>query len=229
MQENDPLKSNNHDDQPPIDSEQNDQQQTNPEQEKQTQDTPPEQPSEPSKSTNLPAWLRTEVGVSPEEQEKQTQSTSQEQPSESLMSANRIAWSREEVGTLPEQRPMRTYSYEPAPERGGCLTAWLVFLGIGSALSIVLALIAFGYSSGVVGALLLIGGVLSFVGVSGTWRFKRWGYYLLMTLSGISIASSILSLCAGSGTPTTGGSIVGAILGMFILYLLVREKWSAFE
>lgn len=229
MQENDPLKSNNHDDQPHIDSEPNDQQQTNPEQEKQTQDTPQEQPSEPSKSANLPAWLRAEVGNSPEEQEKQTQSTSQEQPSGPPTSANRIAWSREEIGHLPEQRPMHTYSYEPTPERGGCLTAWLIFLGIGSALSIVLALIAFGFSYVVPGVLLLIGGVLSFVGVSGTWRFKRWGYYLLMTLSGISIASSILSLCAGSGTPTSGGSIVGAILGMLILYLLVREKWEAFE
>lgn len=233
MQENDPLKSNNHDDQPHTDSEQNNQQQTDPEQEKQTQDTPQEQPSEPSKSANLPAWLRAEVGNPPEEQEKQTQGMSQEQPSESSKSANRIAWSRDEIGHLPEQRQVRTLRYQPMPEeRGGCLTAWLIFLGIGSVLSIVLALIAFGFSYGVTGVLLLVGGVLSFVGVSGIWRFKRWGYYLLMTLSGISIVSSVLSICSNSSSssaPASGGSIVGAILGMLILYLLVREKWEAFE
>ncbi len=201
MQENDPLKSNNHDDQPHIDPEQNHQQQTNP------------------------------------EQEKQTQGTLQEQPSGPPSSVNRIGWSREEMGTLPEQRPMRTRSYEAMPvERGGCLTAWLILLGIGDVLAMVGALIAFsqpGY--GLVGLLILIGAVLAIVGVIGTWQFKRWGYYLIMTLYGINVVIGVISICvsSSSGTPiSTGssiGSIIGGAIGMLILYLLVREKWEAFE
>jgi hypothetical protein len=237
MQENDLLKSNNHDDQSHIDPEQNDQQQTNTGQEKQMQDTSQEQHSEPSKSVNLPTWLRAEMGDSPETQEKQTQGTPQEQPSGSPSSVNRIVWSREEMGTLPEQRPMRTRSYQAmSVERGGCLTAWLILLGIGDVLAIVGALIAFsqpGY--GLLGLLLLIGAVLAFAGVIGTWQFKRWGYYSIMTLYGINVVIGVISLCvsSSSGTPTTTGSSIGSIIGgaigMFTLYLLVREKWEAFE
>jgi hypothetical protein len=233
MQENYPSKpDNNNDEQQHIEPEQNEQQQSASEQEEQIKDTPQEQPSVPSEGGHLPAWLRAEMGdSSPEPQEQQ----STEQKSEASSAEREVQQLREQVRGYQHQlasvqrqvhRLEEGANYQAAPERGGCLTAWLIFMGVGSVLGILIALIALG-KLGILGLLLLPGAILSLMGVVGTWQFKKWGYYLLMTLYGISLFSSFITLCVTTGGSI--GSIVITVLLMLILYLLVRERWTMFE
>ncbi|MBO0783028.1 MAG: hypothetical protein J2P37_29790 [Ktedonobacteraceae bacterium] len=231
MQENFSSKSNNNDEQQHIDPEQNEQQQSASEQEEQIKDTPQEQPSAPSEGDHLPAWLRAEMGSSPEPQEQQ----STEQKPEASSAEREVQQLREQVRGYQHQlasvqrqvhRLEEDTNYQAAPERGGCLTAWLLLLFAGSILVMLLGFITLG--TGIPGLLLLGWGILVFAGVWGIWQLKKWGYYLVMTLQGIGIVYSILSLCSNGGA-SSGGSLGGSILGMLILYLLVREKWSAFE
>jgi len=234
VQENDPLKSNNYDDQPHTDSEPNDQQPLDLEQAKPTQDTPQEQPSAPSKSANLPAWLRAEMGEPPEEQEKQ----STEQKPDVTDTEREVQQLRAQVTGYQQQlasaqRQVHVLSSRTAyRDRGGCLTAWLLLLGTGSLIGLLIGLIAFSQSV-ILGGILLIGGAVSFAGVSGTWRLKKWGYNLLMTLYVINIVIGVLGLCVSSslslGSVSSLGSIVGALVAMLILFLLVHDRWEAFE
>ncbi|HEY7419250.1 MAG TPA: DUF2127 domain-containing protein [Ktedonobacteraceae bacterium] len=213
MQEHDSSESNNHDDQPHIDSEQNDQNSTDSEQEKQTQDASQEQPSVP------PTGASTESAAESSSTSASTESTAES----SSTSAPRPTW----VSGSTESGRGTSANYQAAPERGGCLTAWLVLLGIGSALVVLSSFVDFSRSA-ILGVLLLVGGILAFVGVVGTWQLKRWGYYLIMALYGLNVIFSLFSLLSGSGSATSVGTIIGGLVGMIILYLLVRGRWEAF-
>ncbi|HEY7419251.1 MAG TPA: hypothetical protein VH593_28975 [Ktedonobacteraceae bacterium] len=222
MQENNPSESNTGDDHAISDSEQNDQPSTDPGQAQQTQDTAQEQP--PASSTDAPR-LSWQSGSSASSTPSWLRTESESGSSASSTSTPRLSWQSGSAGSVREMYRRRTY-YD-APERGGCLTAWLILWGIGSILGILLSFVVFG-ASDFLGLLVLVNGILALAGVIGTWQFKRWGYYLLMTLCSINLIINLISLFSGGGTSTSGGSIVGEILGILILYLLVREKWEEF-
>jgi hypothetical protein len=110
--------------------------------------------------------------------------------------------------------------YTVQAERGGCLTAWLIFVGIANVLGLIfgLALIS---SAGSLSLLILVSGVVALVGVVGIWQLKKWGYFTLMACYLIGLLFSALD-----GSLNT---VIGTIIGMAITSLLVFNKWGDFE
>lgn len=113
-------------------------------------------------------------------------------------------------------------------ERGGCLTAWLILVLIAN------ALIAFYYLtstsalqqvypvSSVIFLLLAAIGAVNVVSAIGLWTWHKWGFYLFAITSvitlviNISIELPILSSLSG-------------LIGVAILWFLLRSRWQAFD
>ena len=113
-------------------------------------------------------------------------------------------------------------------ERGGCLTAWLIVVLIAN------ALIAFYYLtstpalqqvyptiSSAVFLLLALIGALNIVSAIGLWTWHKWGFYLFAITSVITLVINI-----GIGLPIVS-SLTG-LIGVAILWYLLRKKWQAF-
>lgn len=138
--------------------------------------------------------------------------------------AREVTELREEVASTQRQMAAmenRFYSRgDPQPvlierERGGCLTAWLVF--------IVIANVAAPFLLGTFGAfslITLLTGVIAIAGVVGMWQFKKWGYYVILVCYGIALIVNL--------TGSIGG-VVGTLIGVGITSALVLSKWDLFE
>jgi hypothetical protein len=114
------------------------------------------------------------------------------------------------------------------PERGGCLTAWIVVALIAN------ALLAFYYltSSAAMQAVYpsapgwaFIGlaalGVINAVGAIGLWMWKRWGFYVYAGVAAITLVVNLII-----GVPITYA--LTGLIGLGILWWLVKDKWAAF-
>ncbi|MEO8396929.1 MAG: hypothetical protein ABI700_28295 [Chloroflexota bacterium] len=114
-------------------------------------------------------------------------------------------------------------------ERGGCLTAWIIVALIAN------ALLAFYYLtssaalqqvyptiSPAIFLLLAAVGVVNVISAIGLWTWHKWGFYLFAATSVVTLVINI-----GIGLP-----IVSALLGLVgvgILWYLLRKRWQAFE
>ena len=115
-----------------------------------------------------------------------------------------------------------------AQERGGCLTAWLIVVLIANALiafyyltsSAALQQVYPGVSS-VVFLLLAVIGVVNIASAIGLWTWHKWGFYLFAVTSVVTLAINI-----SIGLPVIS-SLTG-LIGVAILWYLLRNKWQAF-
>lgn len=76
---------------------------------------------------------------------------------------------------------------------------------------------------GMLGALLIVLGIASFVVAWGLLKGKGWAWIVAIILSIISIATSIISLVAGQG-----GSVGSIIINGVILYYLNRSNVKSY-
>jgi hypothetical protein len=127
------------------------------------------------------------------------------------------------------------YSYPSGsdkPERGGCLTAWLVVSTIltviaGVAfmqlLSVLIRPRAFEDISPV--GVLLLGGLMigSSICLIGVWNWKRWGVY------GIALTSCISPLIEVFFFRADVTDFIAPFVQIAILWYLVSGKWDAFD
>ena len=122
-------------------------------------------------------------------------------------------------------KPKNEYSYSE-PERGGCLTAFLVFLGIGQVAVILIGFSIFGqlgdYPASSRGILQFASfaqiavGIIGMACVVGLWNWKSWAYNGMYILYGLGM---LLNLFTGQFS-----GVVGTIIGMAILYYLMKDK-----
>lgn len=118
---------------------------------------------------------------------------------------------------------------EKERKKGGCLTAFLIFMLIANALG------ALGYFIGggairqltpnIPGWAIITSGTLSLLNIIfalGIWKFKKWGFYGFGAVSVIAFVVNIIS-----GTPVYSALI--GLVGIVILYFLVRPIWSQME
>jgi hypothetical protein len=112
-------------------------------------------------------------------------------------------------------------------KRGGCLSAWLVFVGISNVLLFIFGLVSIS-TPGSLSLLYLLSGVIALVGAVGIWQLKKWGYYTLMACYVAALVFSLLPLGTGSFGQSASPS-VGTIIGMIITSVLVLKGWEAFE
>jgi hypothetical protein len=127
----------------------------------------------------------------------------------------------------PKFTPYSDYPVER--ERGGCLTAFLVFI-IGVNVFFLVTLCAqysevsrYSYGSSLMPVFALGFGIQCVVLACAValWNWKKWGYYGLMLGYG---ASFLIGLVTGSIT-----NIIGAIVGVSILVGLVNDKLDMFD
>jgi hypothetical protein len=121
-------------------------------------------------------------------------------------------------------KPKIGESYEP--ERGGCLTAFLVVLGVANVGLILVSIVSLGgldaISSSVRGTvqfLLFLQVVMSIAAVAcayGLWNWKDWAYKGLFV---IYFVNALIGLFSGQ-IPVA----IGAFVGMGILYYLMKDK-----
>jgi hypothetical protein len=118
---------------------------------------------------------------------------------------------------------------QSTPERGGCLTIWLVLMIIAFAFS------AFNYlvngaqvAAALPGAVpswaftvLGIAAVVGVVSAIGLWMWKKWGFYGYIA---VAVVALIINAIIGLLVP----GIVGAAIGIGILWFLVKDKWASF-
>ena len=114
------------------------------------------------------------------------------------------------------------------PERGGCLTAFLILSLIGLPIAGLITL--FGGSSSSLSLLLVpkwyypVMGIVSiadFIFVLGMWNWKKWGVY------GYASAS-ILGFFINVMTTGLSGALLG-LVSLVILYFLIRPVWDKME
>jgi hypothetical protein len=113
-------------------------------------------------------------------------------------------------------------------QRGGCLTTWLVVVSI-SQLSTTYTLFQsianhslhlpqwYQYA-------LIIGVLISIIGTVGIWLWKKWGVFCYLSAIFLNIVVAVIA-----------GSIIvlpilaiGSIIGLAILYIVLRDKWQYF-
>jgi hypothetical protein len=122
---------------------------------------------------------------------------------------------------------MQEHQYTVRQERGGCLTAWLVFLTIANVLAIILGFALTG-TLGPLSLLSVVSGTLALIGVVGTWQMKKWGYHTLIAFYLLGVIVGLLSLAEQSGS-ASAGPIIGSLIGLGITSALVLNKWEDFE
>lgn len=113
-------------------------------------------------------------------------------------------------------------------QRGGCLTTWLVLVSI-SQLSTTYTLFQnianhtlllpqwYQYA-------LLIEVFVSIFGTIGIWLWKKWGVLCYISIIFLNL---VIALFAGN---ISGLAIIaiGSLIGLAILYIVLRDKWQYF-
>jgi hypothetical protein len=111
-------------------------------------------------------------------------------------------------------------TYAADKERGGCLTAYLVFLMIGAVISGLRILILSSDETNNVSSdflVILIAVVLAHIAcIIGLWNWKRWGYYGLLLSYGIGFVVGLLA----NELP----GVVGGLVGGLILFTLMQDR-----
>lgn len=131
-----------------------------------------------------------------------------------------------------DQKPPLDYKYHEkpkhdeyyTPERGGCLTAFLLIMGIGNiafGLMVCAVLIKqnsfFNSSLSQLFSYMQLGiSIAAFTCAYGLWDWKRWAYN---GIYGIYLFNVVIALLVGQ----ISGAI-GTIIGMLILYYLMKDK-----
>src|SRR5579872_6901116 len=126
----------------------------------------------------------------------------------------------------------------PMPERGGCLTVYLLATVVFAVLGLILLITAgaivgvanttgavTGVSTGVSVVPIIISVIaiiVSIVGVYGAWNWKKWGIYLIVASSVISALGTVLN-------GNIGSAVVSIVIELAILWYLLKDKWAAFE
>lgn len=113
-------------------------------------------------------------------------------------------------------------------KRGGCLTAWLVFLILANLLIALLHLVSVAIARrpipelpAWVMPLSVLAALANCVFAIGIWKWKRWGLYGFIGLSLIGFAVNLM---------TTGFALaVPGLVGLVILVVLVRPVWRHLE
>lgn len=191
------------------------------------------QPSQTTESEEMPQWMRKEVGL-PQEAEKVSMTPDDSIAKEATRLREELASNQQQLSAMRARlSSMQEQQYTVPRERGGCLTAWLIFLGIAAALALVFGLLSAG-NAGPVSLIYLGGGVVILVGVVGVWQLKKWGYYTLMTWYTLGLIVNILTLCVqsssgGGALPYAIGAVIGSIISLSITYLLAHDRWEAFD
>lgn len=182
----------------------------------------------------MPQWLQSELGANPEIVKDEVVSRD-EQGHEAATSQEEVRRLREELASQQQQlnrmRSQMAYqSSQPyvVQERGGCLTAFLIFVGILNLIVLGISVLSLGATGGL-GFIDILLRVIIIVGVVGAWQLKRWGVYTLMTMYAIGLIIAILELMTTSGATGAFGSIVGSVIGIALLYGLTHNRWEAFE
>jgi hypothetical protein len=120
-----------------------------------------------------------------------------------------------------------------APERGGCLTIFLVLVIIGEALGIIGMLLggaAMQQQYATLGISMpswytpvsIVAGILALVGAVGMWMWKRWGIYAMA-------ASFVLTLIGLIGIGSLVPGIVGTAIAGAILWFVTKDKMQYFQ
>jgi hypothetical protein len=111
-------------------------------------------------------------------------------------------------------------TYAPDKERGGCLTAYLVFLMIGAVVSGLRFLTLSSDETNNISSdflIILIAVVLAHIAcIVGLWNWKRWGYYGLLLSYGIGFVVGLLA--------NELSSVVGGLVGGLILLTLMQDR-----
>jgi hypothetical protein len=114
-----------------------------------------------------------------------------------------------------------------APERGGCLTAWLVVVMLANAglafyyltsVDTFTNLPGLNISPAAIMFLALLGAV-NVAAAVGIWMWKKWGFYLF---GGSAAVATVVNLL--SGIPIFNA--LTGLIGIAILWWLIRDKWQ---
>ncbi len=112
--------------------------------------------------------------------------------------------------------------------RGGCLTVWLLLMLAANAFTIISNIInlqtyqQFYPNASPFFFILLAGfGVVNLLSVYALWTWKRWGFYLF-----VASALVVLGINLVIGIPIF--IALFGLLGVAILWLLLRSRWPAF-
>lgn len=127
------------------------------------------------------------------------------------------------LANLPHQlSSMRESQFIGRRERGGCLTTWLVFVGIANTLALIFWL-AMTSTLGPFSLFYAATSAMVLIGVVGAWRLKKWGYYTLLAFSILSVVAGLLAI-SSSASP-----FIGSLIGLFIIAAFMVNKWEDFE
>jgi hypothetical protein len=116
---------------------------------------------------------------------------------------------------------------ETRPERGGCLTAFLILMIIGNVLAVFLYLVMgekiarTAHIPSYAPYIMILFGIVNIICAYLIYNFKRSGVYGIVISGAITL---IVNLALGLG-PTSFGGIVGII----ILVALVSPHWEHFD
>jgi hypothetical protein len=124
--------------------------------------------------------------------------------------------------------------YKPFKERGGCLTIWLIWLILSSALGL---LRSFGPRPEISEAMrafvdvpnwfYTLGAFTSLLTVAcgiGLWLWKRWGWYGLVARAAIGVVASL-----ALGALWVVAVLFGEGISLGITWMLIQPVWEDFE
>jgi len=170
-------------------------------------------------STN-PELASSSVSMSlPSEQQALASTNEAEQPR-----AQVVGFQDQQASIQPQVSSLQGEHNRLSRERGGCLTAWLVFMGIGVIFLTVQSL-AIMQTVAPLGVLILALAALDLAGIVGTWQLKKWGVCTILTLQAFGLLFGIAGLANGS----SAGSFVASLVGLGIFCSLVFSRWEIFE
>jgi hypothetical protein len=194
---------------------------SSPSQENQPSQTNTEEtaPSLTLPSREMPQWLRSELETGKQEEIEGVGATPEGTQREAGQLHEELASTgRPMAAPHPQISSMR----EHQAERGGCLTAWLIFVGIVNTLVLIFGF-AMTSTLGPLSLLYVANGAIALAGVVGIWQLKKWGYYTLLALYLIGFVGSFLVV------RSTVSPLVSSLVGLLITSYLVMNRWENFE
>lgn len=179
-------------------------------------------------SKEMPEWLRSEVEADRPRTIENVSATPDGTQKEVKQLRDDLTSTQHQMAGLQHQYlSIQERQSMTQQERGGCLTAWLVFISIANTLGII-----FGFSLvseiGPLGLVSVIGGALALIGVVGTWQMKKWGSYTLLVVYLLNVLVNIIVVATLPGS-ASAGPIIGALVGLGITSALLANKWYEFE